>query len=287
MVESLFLGLTAAVIFGIADLLAVIVARRTSIPRLLLWVHLGGFIVGVPYLVLAADLGAVSPQLWALLGVLSIIFLGMQSTFYKALKVGSVALVIPIMSAHLIIVIFLSTIFLGERLESIQMLGISIAMVGLLMATMTLQTNNPAGGQLGKGVFYALLTMVGAGVFIFGIGALSKEIGWFLPIFLVRTGSFFILLPVQRLAQAAPWWSPSPKLVFIAIVVGALQFSGMAAYASGAQMGSVSLVAATFSIYPIIPMIGGVILLRERIVPRQAAGLASICAGLLILGMTS
>ena len=58
-----------------------------------------------------------------------------------------------------------------------------------------------------------------------------------------------------------------------AVLVGILQFSGLAAYASGAQMGSVSLVEATFSIYPIIPMIGGVILMHERIVPRQAARL--------------
>ena len=287
MVESFFLGLTAAVIFGIADLVAGIVARRISISRLLLWIHLGGFIFGLPYLVLATDLGAVSPQLWALFGVLSIMFLGMMSTFLKGLQVGSAVVVSPIVSAHLIIVIPLSTIFLGERLESFQMLGISIAIVGLFMATLTWQSDTPAGGQVGKGVSYALLTMVGAGVWIFAIGALSKEIGWFLPVFLVRTGSFFILIPVQRLAQAGPWWSPSPKLVFIAIVVGALQFAGLAAYAAGAQMGSVSLMAATFSIYPIIPMIGGVILLRERIVPRQAAGLASVCAGLLVLGITS
>ena len=77
----------------------------------------------------------------------------------------------------------------------------------------------------------------------------------------------------QWFAKAGPWWSPSPKLVLIAVLVGILQFSGLAAYASGAQMGSVSLVAATFSIYPIIPMIGGVILMHERIVPRQAARL--------------
>ena len=287
MVESFFLGLTAAAIFGIADLVAGIVARRISISRLLLWIHLGGFIFGLPYLVLATDLGAVSPQLWALFGVLSIMFLGMMSTFLKGLQVGSAVVVSPIVSAHLIIVILLSMIFLGERLESFQMLGISIAIVGLFMATLTWQSDNSAGGQLGKGVSYALLTMVGAGVFIFAIGALSKEIGWFLPIFLVRTGSFFILIPAQRLARAGPWWSPSPKLVFIAIAVGALQFSGLAAYTAGAQVGSVSLMAATFSIYPIIPMIGGVILMRERIVLRQAAGLASVCAGLLVLGITS
>ena len=287
MVESFFLGLTAAVIFGIADLVAGIVARRISISRLLLWIHLGGFIFGLPYLVLATDLGAVSPQLWALFGVLSIMFLGMMSTFLKGLQVGSAVVVSPIVSAHLIIVILLSTIFLGERLESFQMLGISIAIVGLFMATLTWQSDNSAGGQLGKGVSYALLTMVAAGVFIFAIGALSKEIGWFLPIFLVRSGSFFILIPAQRLARAGPWWSPSPKLVFIAIAVGALQFSGLAAYTAGAQVGSVSLMAATFSIYPIIPMIGGVILMRERIVLRQAAGLVSVCAGLLVLGITS
>jgi drug/metabolite transporter (DMT)-like permease len=286
-VESLLLGLTAAAIFGFADLIAVVVARRIPLVRLLLWVHVGAFIIGVPYLLLAADLGALSPGHWALFGVLSLVFLGMQSTFYKGLQIGPVVLVSPIVSAHLVIVILLSTIFLGERLESVQMLGISIAMFGLLMATMTLQSDPSRGSNAGKGVTYALISMVGVGVFIFAVGALSKEIGWFLPIFLVRAGSFFILLPAQRFAKAGSWWSPSPKLVMIAILVGALQFSGLAAYASGAQMGSVSLVAAMFSIYPIIPMIGGVILMRERIVPRQAAGLASVCAGLLVLGMTS
>lgn len=287
MVESLLLGLMAGVIFGFADLIAVVVARKIPLVRLLLWIHVGAFIIGVPYLVLAADLGTVSPQLWALFGVMSLVFLGMQSMFYKGLQVGPVVLVSPIVSAHLIIVILLSTIFLGERLESVQMLGISIAMFGLLLATMTLQSDPSGGSNVRKGATYALITMVGAGIFIFTVGALSKEVGWFLPIFLIRTGSFFILLPAQRLANAGPWWSPSPKLVLIAILVGALQFSGLAAYASGAQMGSVSLVAATFSIYPVIPMIGGVILMRERIVPRQAAGLASVCAGLLVLGMTS
>ena len=287
MVESFFLGLTAAVIFGFADLTAVVVARKIPLVRLLLWVHVGAFIVGVPYLLLAADLSAVTPGYWALFGVLSLVFLGMQSTFYKGLQVGTVVLVSPIVSTHLIIVILLSTIFLGERLESVQMLGISLAMFGLLIATMTMQNDPSGGSNVGKGATYALIAMVGAGIFIFTIGALSKEIGWFLPIFLVRTISFFILLPSQRFANAGPWWSPSRKLVMIAILVGVLQFSGLAAYASGAQMGSVSLVAATFSIYPIIPMIDGVILLHERIVPRQAAGLAAVCAGLMVLGMTS
>ena len=46
-VESFFLGLTAAAIFGIADLVAGIVARRISISRLLLWIQLGGFIFGL------------------------------------------------------------------------------------------------------------------------------------------------------------------------------------------------------------------------------------------------
>ncbi|SVC08582.1 uncharacterized protein METZ01_LOCUS261436, partial [marine metagenome] len=111
-VESFVLGLTAAVIFGFADLIAVVVARKTPLIRLLLWIHVGAFIIGVPYLLLATDLSAVSPSHWALFGVLSIVFLGMQSTFYKGLQVGPVVLVSPIVSAHLVIVILLSTIFL-------------------------------------------------------------------------------------------------------------------------------------------------------------------------------
>lgn len=287
MFEGFSLGLIAAAIFGVADLLAVAVARKLSLLRVLLWTHLAALVIGFPYLLLATDVTEVTFTHWLLLGGISVMFLGTLTSFYKSLQTGPVALISPIVSAHLVIVILLSTLLLGERLESVQSIGIMVAMAGIVMATMTVQRGQLSGPGMGQGVFYALITMVGAGIFIFSVGAFSKEYGWFLPIYLVRAFSFVILLGIQRFSAEGSWWHPVPKMGLAAAGIGVLQFIGLSAYASGAQVGSISLVAATFSVYPLIPMVGGVVLLHERIVLRQAAGLAAVLSGLLVLGMTS
>ena len=285
--ESFSLGLMAAVVFGAADLIAAVAVRRMGIIRLMLWTHIAAVVIATPYLLLGAELHAIPLTDLALLGGLSALILSGLVTFYKGLQAGPVALVSPIVSAHLILVILLSVLFLGEHLGPVQVLGIAIAIIGIVLASMTVDSPSLGRLHLGKGVSYALLTMVTSGLFVFGIGALSQEFGWFLPIYLVRVASLTILVPVQRATRSMPLWSPSLTLVFVAAIVGILQFTGLAAYAMGAQAGSVSLVAAGFAIYPIIPMVGGVIFFQERLVPRQALGLASVPVGLLVFMMAA
>jgi drug/metabolite transporter (DMT)-like permease len=285
--ESFSLGFAAAVILGIADLIAAVVSRKMGLTRLLLWTHLAAVLVATPYLVLGADLHAVSLKYVALFGGLSVVVLINLVAFYKGLQIGPVALVSPIVSGHLVIVILLSAIVLGERLESVQMLGIGAAAVGIVVASMTVQDNNVGSLGLSKGVGYALITMFGAGIFVFALGALSREFGWFLPIYLVRVGSLILVLPAQLVVKNGPWWSPSPKLVLVAAMIGVLQFSGLAVYSLGAQIGSVSLVASTFSVYPLIPMLGGVLIFHEQLITRQTAGMATVLGGLMVLGLAS
>lgn len=285
--ESFSLGLMAAVVFGVADLIAVVAARRLGIIRLMLWSHVGAVVTATPYLALGGGLHAISLTQFAILGGLMVLILGALVTFYKGLQAGPVALVSPIVSAHLIPVIILSVLFLGEDLGLVQVLGIAISATGLVLASMAGASPSLDRTHLGKGVSYPLLSMAASGLFVFGIGAMSQEIGWFLPIYLIRVGSLAILIPVQRVTRSMPLWSPSLAIVLVAAMVGILQFIGMAAYAMGAQFGSVSLTTAGFTIYPIIPIIGGFIFLQERLVPRQAFGLASILMGLVVLRMAT
>jgi hypothetical protein len=49
--ESFSLGFAAAVILGIADLIAAVVSRKMGLTRLLLWTHLAAVLVATPYLV--------------------------------------------------------------------------------------------------------------------------------------------------------------------------------------------------------------------------------------------
>ena len=285
--ESFSLGLIAAVVFGVGDLVAVVAVRRLGIIRLMLWSHIAAVVIATPYLALGAELHAIPLTHFAILGAMVVLILGALVTFYKGLQAGPVALVSPIVSAHLVLVIILSVLFLGEDLGSVQVLGIAIAITGIVFASITVDSPSLNRTHLGKGVSYALLAMATSGLFAFGIGAMSQELGWFLPIYLIRVGSLAILIPVQRATRSMSLWSPSLPIILVAAMVGILQFIGLAAYGMGAQGGSVSLVAAGFMIYPIIPIIGGFVFFKERLVPRQAFGLASVLMGLLVFQMAA
>ena len=88
--------------------------------------------------------------------------------------------------------------------------------------------------------------------------------------------------------QGLSWRGLLPSShVFTTILVGVLQFTALAAYAMGAQIGPVSVAAASFSVYPVIPVVGGLILFKERLAPRQTVGIASALGGLAILGLAA
>jgi drug/metabolite transporter (DMT)-like permease len=284
--ESFFFGLIAGLGFGVADLVAAAAARRIGVISLLLWSHIGAVVIATPYLVLGAELHSIPLTHFAILGGLSVLCLGMLVTFYKGLEIGPVSLVIPIISAHFILVILLSGLFLGENISSVQALGLAIVTVGIVFSSMTVGNPFLGGIHLGKGVSYALLTMACAGLFIFGVGAMSKELGWFLSIYLIRFSGLLILLPIQITTRNMSLKSPSITIVLVAAMVGILQFIALAVYSIGAQVGSVSSLAAGFSIYPIIPIVGGFIFFHEKLVPRQGFGIVLVLVGLLVFQIT-
>ena len=173
----------------------------------------------------------------------------------------------------------LSVTFMGERTGTVQLVGISLALAGVVLASMTVRSPHASRPNLSKGIVLSITAMLGGGLFIFGIGNLSNELGWFLPIYIVRLCTFTVLLPTNLMMQGLSWRGLLPSShVLTAILVGVLQFTGLAAYAMGAQIGPVSVAAASFSVYPVIPVVGGLILFKERLAPKQTVDIASALA---------
>ena len=70
-------------------------------------------------------------------------------------------------------------------------------------------------------------------------------------------------------------------------VPGLLAALGSMAFNRGAEVGSVSITAAASSIYPLLAVAAGVVLLHEQLGRRQAVGLLAIFTGLLVLGLAA
>jgi len=169
----------------------------------------------------------------------------------------------------------------------VQITGVAVAMAGVMLASFTIDRSRQGDNRPNKGLLFALGAAVGAGFLVFALGILSREVGWFLAVYVVRLISLGLVLAAQKAIRSQPWKEIPIKLILAAALVGTLQIVGLGAYTMGAEIGSISVVATTFSVYPIIPMVGGLVLLREKLASKQAVGLASVLTGLLLLGMAS
>ena len=83
-----------------------------------------------------------------------------------------------------------------------------------------------------------------------------------------------------RRPDHVPW-----SMLRLAVLVGVMELVGTISYARGAEVGLVSIVTAASATYPLIPVLGGVLLLNERPVPTQYLGIAMVIGGLLLLGV--
>ncbi|MCI0868930.1 MAG: DMT family transporter [Chloroflexi bacterium] len=285
--QSLLLGVLAALGWGIADFVAAVVSKRLGILRTIVGVHLVSIPVAAVYFFAVSDISIVSLTHWAVLLVISAVGFVVYIVFYKALQVGPVAVVSPIVSAYAVVVIVLAFIFTGERLSVMQGVAVSASVGGIVLASVSLRSGMRLREVVGFGALLGFVAMVGIGVWQFGVGILSRDIGWFLPIFLGRVITFGMFVPLVAVRREWPWQRLSAPLLVGVVVVGITETGGLFAFARGAEIGVISIVAAASITYPIIPILGGLIVFKEELGFTQYVGLAVALAALLVLALSS
>ncbi len=285
--QSLLLGVLAAFGWGIADFVAAVVSKRLGVLRTIVGVHLVSIPVAAVYFFAVSDISIVSLTHWAVLLLISAVSFIVYIVFYKALQVGPVAVVSPIVSAYAVVVIVLAFIFAGERLSVMQGVAVSASVGGIVLASVSLRSGMRLREVVGFGALLGFVAMVGIGVWQFGVGILSRDIGWFLPIFLGRVITFGMFVPLVAVRREWPWQRLSAPLLVGVVVVGVTETGGLFAFARGAEIGVISIVAAASITYPIIPILGGLIVFKEELGFTQYVGLAVALAALLVLALSS
>jgi drug/metabolite transporter (DMT)-like permease len=279
-------GLGTALGWGIADFLAAVVSRRIGVVRALLFAQFAGLAgLGIVYVISQPSLAVTGPQLATLLGN-GVIAAVAYFALYKGLELGPVALVSPIVSAYAAFTIVLAVVFLHETLGGLVLIGMLITFGGVVLASTdvsALRRGSIAEG--GSGIPFALVAMVAFGLSTFLISRLSRDLGWFLPVVMSRLGTTATLLIGSAIARQSPFRQADVPSIAAAAVIGLADVTGLYLYARGSQIGFVSIVAAASAAYAVVPVIGGVVALRERPAATQAGGIGLVFAGLLLLGL--
>lgn len=285
--ESVVFGVLAAAGWGIADFVAAVVSKRLGLLRTIVGVHIVSIAVTTAYVVVAWNLSVLSINHWlVMLGISGLGFITYIS-FYRALQIGPVAVISPVVSTYAVVVILLAMVFAGERLSLGQGIGTSACILGVVLASTNFGGNVNGGRLISTGVLLALVATVAIGIWQFGVGIISREIGWFLPIYISRLLTLGLIAPLAIVRREWPWQRLTVLLAFGVVTIGVVETGGLLAFARGAEIGVISIVAAASITYPLIPIVGGLVIFRERLGITQVSGLGIALSGLLLLTLSS
>ncbi len=284
---SIIYGIAAAVGWGVADFFAAAASKRLGVLRTATGVHISSCAAMAAYFFAVYEPDLLTWAHWAVLGGVSALGLLVYLTFYRALSEGPVAIVSPIVSTYAIVVIGLAIVFAGERLNVWQSLGIICSVGGVILASFDPRDFSSSGRLIGLGVGLAIVTSLTIGLLQYALGILSRDIGWFLPVYISRVMTLGLFVP---LTIAMRQWTLRGVTLPIAIgvgVAGIVEMGGMFAYTRGSEIGSISIVAAASITYPLIPMLGGILVFGERLAVSQWVGLGVTLTGLFVIAIAS
>jgi drug/metabolite transporter (DMT)-like permease len=282
--DGFVLGTLSAIAWGLADVLVTYLSRRGGFFKTLLLSQIFGLALLVVVALALDDLpGPAVAQLLALVA-LGPVAVAAYAGFYRALELGPIAIVSPIASANGAVVVLLAVLVLGESLTAVQALGCVLVLGFIVLAAREPRSAAAEGGD-GSGIRLALIASIAFGGYLFVLATMSDELGWLVPILIARSVTVAI---VSAVAVARPPPSPGAlgRLGLLGCVgAGLLDASGYLVYNRGAEIGEVAITSAAASAYPVIPILVGLLALRERIAWHQLVGVGGVLSGMVVLSL--
>ncbi len=264
----MLLGLASGISWGVADFFGGLASRRMNAAAVAAMAEaIGMLLVGLaiaiwrPTLPPLEDLG---------LGVLAGVAGGLGVwAFYRALAVGAMSLVAPVSALGAGVPVAVG-LLQGERPGPLALTGAFVALAGAVGAS---RAPGPANR---RGLDLAALAAVAFGAFFVLIEpAATTSVLW--AGLATRASSVPILLMIC-LGQGATL-RVGPGLARFIIGAGVLDIAATVGFAAATQHGDLSIVAVLTGLYPVATVILAQRVLRERLSPGQALGVALALAG--------
>jgi drug/metabolite transporter (DMT)-like permease len=281
-------GLGAAIFWGIADLFAAFSGRRVGVAATVLLSQVAAA-VAISVVVLASGhdldrLDEVAGWLLPIAAVTAVAYV----TLYRALELGPIALVSPLLASYAVIPVLLAVLFLDETLGSVEIAGAAVTIGGAVVTSADVRSLRTGTRVAAAALPWALASTVLFGTAAYAVAWSAKRVGWLTSLWLVRTSTalLFVIAAVVAIAVMRPAirGTLSTRAVTLCALLGLADLTGTISYSRGSEVGLVSIVTAVSATYPLIPVFGGIALLDERPAINHYVGVAMVIAGLLLLG---
>ena len=267
------LGLLASLGWGVGDFGGGLTSRKAPVLGVLAGSQLASLFVAVPILALGSEPAMTTTDL--AISVLGGVFAASGlALLYRGLAAGRMGVVAPI-AAVLTATLPVAFGFLTQGVPNV----VAIGGIGFAALSVVLVSRSPGTGDgRPSGILYA----VGAGT-IFGLFSITADflddrllVG---PLVVIRVTSLLAIAAWVLLAHR-PWRVPR-RLWPALVAVGVIDMAATGAYLSAIAIGPLAIAAILASLYPVVTTILAALVLRERVTPVHAAGIAA--AGLAVV----
>lgn len=270
------LSLITALAWGTTELLMIRAAKGLHAVTLGLWLMLLGAVFILPVAVwsdvvpAAGDLPiAVAPALVGLAG---------SFAYWLALRDGMLSIVSPTVATSGGVGAVIAITLLGERFSTLGLIGIGVAVAGVVLATFT-----KAGTA--KGVWWAVLAAVLLGCYTVSLAASTERIGPVWSVASYRLTGIVVLLP---LAVASSRSLRLERPMFrVVVAAAALETVGFIAFTSALDLGPVAVVAVVTAQFSTVAVVLAAVVLHERLLRHQWVGIAMMIGATTLLGALS
>ena len=301
--EGALLGLGSAVASGFGDLGGAVTSRRVGSWRT------AGVIAPLTGLLLVSLFVASSARLPGepilFLGAMASGLLGSLAYFsiFGSLRAGPISIVIPIIFAYGGLTVLLSILFLNEHPSPLSLLAAVIATGGIILLGVV--PGGRAGVRLvGRGVAFAIVALLVISAISILATVVIRETGWLSFAAVARVTNATSVLAVLVIlgerrrrrerargsldaldATSVPVRQAGWRIITLLLVLAVLDVAGVSLWLAGIQVGPTWLVGLTSSFGPLVGILGGVLLFRERPRPLQWSGVAMVLGGAVLLAV--
>ncbi|MFE9399133.1 EamA family transporter [Streptomyces flavidovirens] len=283
------LALASAACYGVVDFAGGLLSRRVHFAVVTFLGQIGGLLLAlVAVLALPAEAVRSTDVLW---GALSGAGSGTAMHFLnRGLSRGAMSVVIPVSAVTgVALSVLCGVFFLGDRPTPLAWLGICVTVPALwLVSGGGIGARGGGGGGRGgrtparQASLDGLIASLGVAVQYIGL-AQADPVSGLWPVAAGRLAAVVLLLPTAL--RYVPEFRQPRKRLGQAAVIGAGAALGLILYLWAAQQQMLAVAVVLASLYPAIPTVLGLALLREKVTPAQVTGLLSAGAAVILLNL--
>jgi transporter family protein len=280
---SILSGIVGMFGWGIYDFLGGVFAKQIGPFKSFFWSQLAGLISVLLLAIIFTTSIDIPIFVIILFPIAAIVYSAGYLFFFKGFEIGNVSIVAATMNLWAVFTMLFAFIFMGQRLSTIQTLGVLMIISGVTLASLNWSDIGNQRFQLSSGVKEAVF-----GAFFFGIfwnisEIISEEVGWLFTTLFVKFGIILFLLIFYFLVKREIGLTKTAtKTKYVIILMGIIEAGAVAVVNYGLTIGDAILITPIASALSIVTITLAVIFLKDKITKLQGLGIVTAIIGIVI-----